>query len=202
MAFHGFPDEFKSCLAITALRDKAFQDFPLVIHGPPKIVRLTVNLHEYLVQVPLPVRICAHLTDSFPTDLSGKHRAKSVRQKPNPLMADVNAAFMQKIFHIAKRKRETNVHHHGQADGLRACLEVTKGGTFCHPVTLIARPARLKQVSSDSAAPGHPNQPWRVSAMCRRYSARSVFAEQSSLPSHFLQHMAAKLPLNNYNMKS
>jgi hypothetical protein len=117
-------------------------------------------------------------------------------------MADVDAAFVQKILHIPQRERKQHIHHSGQADDLWARLEVTKGGTFCHPVTLIARPARLKQVSSDSAAPGHPNQPWRVSAMCRRYSARSVFAEQSSLPSHFLQHMAAKLPLNNYNMKS
>jgi hypothetical protein len=58
---------------------------------------------------------------------------------------------VQKILHIAKRKRETNVHHHGQADDLRACLEVTKGGTFCHPEGLGGRPARLKKVSSDSA---------------------------------------------------
>jgi hypothetical protein len=58
-------------------------------------------------------------------------------------MADVDAAFVQQILHIAKRKRETNVHHHGQAYDTRARLEVTKGGTFCHPAMLIARPARF-----------------------------------------------------------
>jgi hypothetical protein len=100
MAFHGFPEEFQGCRAITALRKEALQDFPLVIHGPPKRVRLATNLHEYLVQVPLPVRICAHLTASFPADLRGKHRTKSIAPKPNRLIADVDAAFVQKIFQI------------------------------------------------------------------------------------------------------
>jgi hypothetical protein len=54
MAFHCFPKEFQGCLAITALRNEAFQDFPFVIYSPPKIVRLTVDLHEHLVQMPLP----------------------------------------------------------------------------------------------------------------------------------------------------
>jgi hypothetical protein len=107
MAFHDFPEELQGCLAITALRDKAFKDFPLVIDCLPKIARLAFNLHGYLVQVPLPVRICAHLTDPFSANLSGKHWAKSVPRKPNRLMADVDAAFVQKIYHIAKRKRET-----------------------------------------------------------------------------------------------
>jgi hypothetical protein len=38
MAFHGLPEEFQGCLAITALCDKAFQDFPFVIHSPLKVV--------------------------------------------------------------------------------------------------------------------------------------------------------------------
>jgi hypothetical protein len=151
MAFHGFPNEFSGLLAITALCDKAFQDFPLVIHGPPKIVRLAVILHEYLVQKPLPVRICAHLTDPFPEKLSGKHLAKTVPSKSNSFVADVDATFVQKIFHIPQRERKTSVHHHGQADDLRARFDVPKGGTFCHPERLSSRPARLKKSSSDSA---------------------------------------------------
>ena len=43
------------CLAITALCDKAFQDFPFVIHSTPKVVRFAVNLHEHLIQVPLQI---------------------------------------------------------------------------------------------------------------------------------------------------
>jgi hypothetical protein len=58
---------------------------------------------------------------------------------------------VQKILHIPQRERKPHIHHNGQADDLWAHLKVTKAGTFCHPATLIARPARLKQVSSDSA---------------------------------------------------
>jgi hypothetical protein len=151
MAFHGFSEEFQGYLAIPALRDKAFQDFPLVIHGPPKVVRLAVNLHENFVQVPLPVRIRPQLLHPLPPDFGSKHRAKSVPPKPNRLMADVDAAFVQKILHISKRKRKTNVHHNSQADDLGTGFEITKGGTFCHPATLIAHPARLNKFSSDSA---------------------------------------------------
>jgi hypothetical protein len=60
---------------------------------------------------------------------------------------------MQKILHIPQRELKTDIHHNGQADDLRARLKVTKSGTFCHPATLIARLARLKQVSSDRATP-------------------------------------------------
>jgi hypothetical protein len=52
---YGLPQEFEGCLAITALCDKSFQDFPFVIHSSPKVVRLAVDLHEHLIQVPLPI---------------------------------------------------------------------------------------------------------------------------------------------------
>jgi hypothetical protein len=42
--------------------------------------------------------------------------------KPNRFMADVDAAFLQKILGIAKRQWEPNVQHNGQADDLRAGL--------------------------------------------------------------------------------
>jgi hypothetical protein len=113
MAFHGFPQEFLSFLAITALYNEAFQDVPVVIYSPSKIVLLAVDLHEHLVQVPLPIRICAHLTDPFLVDLSGKQRAKSVPQKSNFLVADVDAAFVQQILDIPKRKRKPNIHRGG-----------------------------------------------------------------------------------------
>jgi hypothetical protein len=50
MAFHCFPKEFQDSLAITTLYDEAFEHFPFMIHSPPKIVRLAVDLHEHLVQ--------------------------------------------------------------------------------------------------------------------------------------------------------
>ncbi len=60
-------------------------------------------------------------------------------------MADVDTAFVQKVLHVPKRKREANVQHHGEADDLWARLEVAKGAGFCHPVTLVgANPAGKK----------------------------------------------------------
>ena len=66
-------------------------------------------------------------------------------------MANVDAAFVQKIFYIPQRERKPYIHHHSQADVLRARLEVTKGGTFCLPESLRDRHARLKNITSDRA---------------------------------------------------
>jgi hypothetical protein len=113
---------------------------------------LAVYLHQHLIQTPLPMCSRPHSINPSAADLSGKHRAKSVPPRPNRLMANVNAAFMQKIFNIPQRKRKPHIHHNGRADDLRARLEVTKGGTFCHPERLCGRPVRIKKISSDSAA--------------------------------------------------
>jgi hypothetical protein len=66
-------------------------------------------------------------------------------------VADVDAAFMQKIFHIPQRERKPHIYYNGQAANLGASLEVKKGGTFCHPERLGGRPTRLNKISSDSA---------------------------------------------------
>ena len=38
--------------------------------------------------------------------------------EPHRFVADIDAAFVQKIFDIPKRKRKPDVHHHRQADDL------------------------------------------------------------------------------------
>jgi hypothetical protein len=40
-------------------------------------------------------------------------------------MANVDAAFIQKIFHIPQRERKPHIYHNGQADDLGVRLEVT-----------------------------------------------------------------------------
>jgi hypothetical protein len=110
-----------------------------------------------------------------------KHRAKSVSPKPNRLMADVDAAFVQKILHIPQRERKPHIHHNGQADDLGASLKVTKGGTFCHPATLGGRPARLKKVSSDSAALQVRPQPLAQSDAARQ-TVGCPSADQVKIP--------------------
>ena len=73
-----------------------------VINGPPEVMRLSVDLHEDLVQVPLPVRIRSHPTNPVSSYLSSKHRTKSIPPKPNCFVADLNASFVQKIFHVTE----------------------------------------------------------------------------------------------------
>ena len=55
VTLHGIPEEFQRCFAIPALCDIAFQHFTFVINSTPQVVRLAVDLHENLIQVPLPV---------------------------------------------------------------------------------------------------------------------------------------------------
>ena len=111
---------------------------------------LSIYLYEDLVQVPLPVRIRSHPTDPVSSYLSSKHRTKSIPPKPNCFVADLNASFVQKIFHVTEWERKTNVQHHSQADDLRARFKVPEWGVFCHTARLRNRPPRLKLVLSDS----------------------------------------------------
>lgn len=74
-----------------------------MIDGPPKIVALTIDLHEDLVDMPLPSRKSAQLLNTTPTDLEGKHWAKPVPPEPDGFMAHIAAAFMQQIFDISER---------------------------------------------------------------------------------------------------
>jgi hypothetical protein len=152
MVFHSFPEEFNGGLAIASLCDKAFQNRPFMIHSPPKIVRPTVDLHEHLVQMPLPVCSRPHSITPSRADLCGKHRARFVPPKPDGLMADVDASLVQKIFHVATRKRKSNTQHHCKADDLDARVEISKWAVFCYQATLGRRIVHLKPVSSDSAA--------------------------------------------------
>ena len=64
-------------------------------------------------------------------------------------MAHIYATFMKQVLYVSKRKRKSHVHHHGQADNLRAGFEIPKWGAFDHPARLRNRPARLKSVLSD-----------------------------------------------------
>ncbi len=149
VTLHGFSEEFQCCFAIPALRDIAFQHLALVIHGTPKVMRLAINLHKHLIQMPLPVRVCAHLVNSFTADFSGEHRAKSVPPETNCFVADVDAALMQKIFYVSQRQRKANIQHDGEADNLRAAVEIFEWVFFNHEDRLRKRPARLNSNPSD-----------------------------------------------------
>ena len=53
-ALHRFLEKPKSSLAISRLGDEGFQDFTLVIDGPPEIVGFAIDPHKDFVNVPPP----------------------------------------------------------------------------------------------------------------------------------------------------
>ena len=91
------------------------------------------------------------MLNPFSSDLRGKQRAKPVPPKSNRLVADLDAALMQKIFDIPKRKWIAHIRHNRQADNLRARLEVLEYVEFGHDWTLRNHPTLHKPVSSDTA---------------------------------------------------
>lgn len=92
-----------------------------------------------------------HTFDPAFTDLGSKYRPEPMPPISDGFMADINAPFMEQIFHITKGQRKPDIQHHGQADNLTARFEVAEGRAFCHRARLRNRPAQLKRVSSDSA---------------------------------------------------
>ena len=69
-------------------------------------------------------------------------------------MANIDAAFVEQIFHIAKRQRKPDIEHHRQADNLAARFEIAKWVMFGHPTTLRNHSTHLKLVCSDSTFEG------------------------------------------------
>jgi hypothetical protein len=94
-----------------------------------RVMPFTVELHKHLVEVPLPAAGFLPLDPPLP-ELRSEHRAKAMPPISDCLVADVDAAFVEQILHVAERQRETNVQHHCQADYLRAGLEVLEEGVL------------------------------------------------------------------------
>ena len=149
MFSHQFPKEFQRCFAIPALRDVTFEHFAFVVNRPPQVVRLAVDLHEDLVQMPFPFARSQAL-DSALLNLGREHRTEPVPPKPDSLVANFDPSFVEQVFYIAERKWEPDVQHYCQADDLRTGFKVAEWVGFCHLAKLRTRYTRLKPVSSDS----------------------------------------------------
>jgi hypothetical protein len=87
--------------------------------GSPQVDHLTVELYVHLVDVPFPLPEAPHPRDALPANVSCEHRPETVPPMPHRLVADVDAALEQQIFHVPQRHREANVHHDHEADHLR-----------------------------------------------------------------------------------
>lgn len=119
-----------------------------MIHGPPEAMHFSVDLHEDLVQVPLPMDPGPHAIDPLPPDCSRPHRAKPVAPKRDGFMADVNATLMQGIFDVPQRQWKPNIQHQRLPNDLWRRFEGTKWAMLFHAGRLFRCPARFNQVSS------------------------------------------------------
>jgi hypothetical protein len=151
VTFHRALQKLKRSLAITPFRHKNLQYLALVIDGTPEVVRLAIDLHENLVQVPAPVRIQMTLNPALP-DLCGEHRPEPVPPEPYRLVADIDAVFEKKILDLTQRQRISDIHHPRKADNLGRTVEIAEG--ISHPRRLRTTLFRIKPVCFDSAALG------------------------------------------------
>ena len=86
---------------IPFLRDVALKDLTFAINGSSQIVPPAVDLYEHLIKVPAPLAIAAHAANALPPNVSRKHWAKSIPPQPHRLMANIDPALEQQVFHVA-----------------------------------------------------------------------------------------------------
>ena len=65
-------------------------------------VNFSIDPHEHLIQVPLPVGIILDLVDAPFTDLSSKYWTRAIPPEADRFVADIYTALMQQVFNISK----------------------------------------------------------------------------------------------------
>ena len=78
-SFHRFLQKRKCGLPVAGFGDVSFQHLALVIDSAPEIMLHAINLHEDLIQVPLPLCVLAHVGCALRSDLPGEDWAKASR---------------------------------------------------------------------------------------------------------------------------
>ena len=77
-----------------------------------------IDLHENLIEMPLPLSMLAHVGSTLRSDLTSEDRAEPIHPSPYAFVADVDPAFVEQVFDIAQRKGKTNIHHDRELDDL------------------------------------------------------------------------------------
>ena len=63
-------------------------------------MRLAVDLHVHLVEMPPPLAEALHPADPLPADVSREHRTEAVPPEPHGLVADTDVALEQQFFDV------------------------------------------------------------------------------------------------------
>ena len=90
--------------------DQEVEHLPFIVDGPPQPVFSATDLDDHLVEMP----VCAWPWTAA-AKIAGDQEAELQEPAPDRLVRNVNAPLCQKVFHIAKRKREPGV----EPDGAR-----------------------------------------------------------------------------------
>jgi hypothetical protein len=115
---HGFSHKFQCGSLVPSFRDEGLQNLTFVIDRSPQVVSLPTDLHEHLVQVPLPLRRLSHSFRSTFPDLVREVSTEAVHPMPDRFVADIDSALVKQVFDIAQRQRKSDVHHHRKLDDL------------------------------------------------------------------------------------
>ena len=134
VSFHRLLQKLQCSLAISLLCNECFKHFTLVIDCPPQVVGFAIDPHEYLVEMPAPLRAVSMRGRQILSDLCREHRTKTVPPCTYGLVADVDSPLVERIFGLPQRQGKTDIHHHCQANDLRRRLKISE--RIFHPRTL------------------------------------------------------------------
>lgn len=82
------------------LGDVALEDFTFMVDSTPPVMRLSIDLHKVLIDVPTPMSKLSHSRNALASNVSCKHRPEPVTLKTHRLVADVDLKFGQQVFHV------------------------------------------------------------------------------------------------------
>src|SRR4051794_14193248 len=140
LALQQLPEQALGGPLVAPALDEYVEHEPVLIDGAPEPVLLTSNLHLDLVQRPL-----VSGSGQPAPDLVGEALAELARPLPDGLMAHVDAAGRQHLFHHAQAQRKAEVEPNGVADDLsREAIAGIGGlgGPHAGPLPVPALPAK------------------------------------------------------------
>jgi len=119
VSLHCFLQKGKCSLLIPGLGNVALEHLTFMIDGTPEVMLVPVDLHENLIEMPLPLSMLTHVGGALRSDLTGEDRAEPIDPEPHAFMADIDPTLVKKVFNISKREWEPDIHHHRELDDFR-----------------------------------------------------------------------------------
>lgn len=97
-----------------------------MIDRAPQVVGFAVDLHEHLIKVPAPLAEGAHVADTTPAHVAGKHRTKTIPPEADGLVAQIDTTLEHQVFDVPQAERKPHIHEHDQPDDHGPRVEAPK----------------------------------------------------------------------------